>query len=570
MPIALQVRRTPHDLPARTGLLQRAGARRATAQAEKCAANHSPGAAVRAAGEARFEQGFSQVPARRQSEAQTGPAGQAQAAQPGVPPVVRQVLAQRGRPLEPGVRTFMEARFGYDFSRVQVHVDAQAAESARAVNALAYTAGQKVVFGAGQYAPGIGAGQKLLAHELAHVVQQETLGTPPPQAFQLGLPDDPLERQAERAASLASGAPPADLAHAPRPLVQRQPIVQAEGAGSGLGLGLPTLGLVNLPSESAVLEAGETLSAQNPKLIRLAQAFQSLQATSPGAHIELSANLSQAAQMSSARAAEERRSLSGRLAAARDALQSLGVPRDQLDIRPPTAFATSARGQISVDLFKARQPLIVPPSTQPAPGQGTQPQPQPAPGLPNLGDLLTLKFGPLTIELPKSVALKLPIPISTAKKLVIDLQAEASGSFSFSITLDGLRYVRVALKAGAAYDKEKGVTGSAGLQIEMTRTVCSAANPEGLKAKINKAGEDLKKAMQEYSAEPDSDKKLLKLADIGGALGEMYDAVDKAKSACKQVPAATFDFGVKGPLGGGTDPNKPEPSYLGGTITIPF
>ena len=65
-----------------------------------------------------------------------------------------------------------EPRFGYDFSQVRIHTDARAAESARAVNARAYTVGREVVFGAGQYSPGTAAGQRLLAHELTHIVQQ--------------------------------------------------------------------------------------------------------------------------------------------------------------------------------------------------------------------------------------------------------------------------------------------------------------------------------------------------------------------------------------------------------------
>src|SRR5207253_648342 len=69
-------------------------------------------------------------------------------------------------------RSFMEPRFGHDFSQVRVHTDERAAESARSVNALAYTAGQDVVFGGGQYEPGTNEGKKLLAHELTHVVQQ--------------------------------------------------------------------------------------------------------------------------------------------------------------------------------------------------------------------------------------------------------------------------------------------------------------------------------------------------------------------------------------------------------------
>ena len=77
-----------------------------------------------------------------------------------------------GRPLDPATRAYFEPRFGYDFSQVRVHSDTRAAESARSVNALAYTVGSNVVFGAEQYAPASSAGQRLLAHELAHVAQQ--------------------------------------------------------------------------------------------------------------------------------------------------------------------------------------------------------------------------------------------------------------------------------------------------------------------------------------------------------------------------------------------------------------
>ncbi len=89
-----------------------------------------------------------------------------------VPPIVHEVLRSPGQPLDPATRAFMEPRFGYDFSRVQVHTDARAAESARAVNALAYTVGRDVVFGAGQYVPHTTEGERLVAHELMHVVQQ--------------------------------------------------------------------------------------------------------------------------------------------------------------------------------------------------------------------------------------------------------------------------------------------------------------------------------------------------------------------------------------------------------------
>ena len=88
------------------------------------------------------------------------------------PPLIQEVLRSPGKPLDATARAFFEPRFGHDFSAVRVHTDTQAAESARKVNALAYTVGQNIVFAAKQYAPGTARGDKLLAHELAHTVQQ--------------------------------------------------------------------------------------------------------------------------------------------------------------------------------------------------------------------------------------------------------------------------------------------------------------------------------------------------------------------------------------------------------------
>jgi hypothetical protein len=90
------------------------------------------------------------------------------------PPIVEEALRTPGHSLATPVRAFMEPRFGHDFSDVRVHADTGAAASARAVNALAYTVGRDVVFAAGQYTPSTDSGRKLLAHELAHVVQQRT------------------------------------------------------------------------------------------------------------------------------------------------------------------------------------------------------------------------------------------------------------------------------------------------------------------------------------------------------------------------------------------------------------
>ncbi|MGH4004207.1 MAG: eCIS core domain-containing protein [Pseudonocardiaceae bacterium] len=90
------------------------------------------------------------------------------------PPIVHEVLSAPGHSLDPSTRGFMEPRFGHDLSHIRIHTDRKAAESARAVKARAYTVGNDVVFGEGEgeYSPRTLAGQRLLAHELVHTLQQ--------------------------------------------------------------------------------------------------------------------------------------------------------------------------------------------------------------------------------------------------------------------------------------------------------------------------------------------------------------------------------------------------------------
>lgn len=87
-------------------------------------------------------------------------------------PTVRAALSSHGQPLDSETRSFMESRFGHDFSRVRVHADSQASSSAKSMGAAAYTVGESIIFRADQYAPATPPGRRLLAHELAHVVQQ--------------------------------------------------------------------------------------------------------------------------------------------------------------------------------------------------------------------------------------------------------------------------------------------------------------------------------------------------------------------------------------------------------------
>ena len=131
------------------------------------------------------------------------------------PPAVDEVLAQSGQPLDRTTRSLMEARFGYDFGHVRLHADGPAAASARAVDALAYTVGHHVVFAAGSYQQSTSAGQRLLAHELVHTIQQGAGATP----LSSSVPHPARERTAAHSENSHGSAPAASVAGT----IQRQP-----------------------------------------------------------------------------------------------------------------------------------------------------------------------------------------------------------------------------------------------------------------------------------------------------------------------------------------------------------
>jgi hypothetical protein len=110
---------------------------------------------------------------------------------------VLRMLQNRGEPLEEPVRQEMESRFGRDFSNVRVHSGSNAAESAQALQARAYTVGDQIVYGAGQYDPHTHEGRKLLAHELTHVAQQPDGAAPPASdSLRVSDPSEPAEAEA--------------------------------------------------------------------------------------------------------------------------------------------------------------------------------------------------------------------------------------------------------------------------------------------------------------------------------------------------------------------------------------
>ncbi len=184
----------PSFTPVRRGLLQR-----------KCACGGTPGPS-----------GECEACRKKRLQRKSNQPSSSNSHQSEVPPIVHEVLRSPGQPLDRETRAFMEPRFGHDFSNIRVHSDARAAESARAINAHAYTMNQDIVFGTGRYEPERAAGMELLAHELAHSVQQHrATGMPALKKIALGAPDSVEEREATlagqvlgmRAASRAATAP---------------------------------------------------------------------------------------------------------------------------------------------------------------------------------------------------------------------------------------------------------------------------------------------------------------------------------------------------------------------------
>lgn len=133
-----------------------------------------------------------------------GNSAQAEASADLAPPIVHEALQSKGEPLDSATLSRMGRNFGHDFSSVRVHHDGAAARSARAIAASAYTVGSDVVFAQGRYAPHTPGGTHLLAHELAHVIQQGSSARRVGGPIAMGSASDPAEQEADKAAAAAN------------------------------------------------------------------------------------------------------------------------------------------------------------------------------------------------------------------------------------------------------------------------------------------------------------------------------------------------------------------------------
>ena len=139
------------------------------------------------------------------------------------PEVVDRVLDSPGRPLDKATRDYFEPKFGYDLSRIRIHNDAQAAESARVVHAHAYTVGNRIAFAAGRYSPHSTEGRRLLAHELTHVEQQSGAGASVA-PLRAGGAGSLLEQKADGAAApVSANGLGSKVTSVPGQMIQRDP-----------------------------------------------------------------------------------------------------------------------------------------------------------------------------------------------------------------------------------------------------------------------------------------------------------------------------------------------------------
>ncbi|MGO9784012.1 MAG: DUF4157 domain-containing protein [Streptosporangiaceae bacterium] len=190
-------------------------------QVQRCGGVHCP------PGTCGHDQGET---ARRSGDGTPGPAQ--------IPASVAKVLDTPGQALDASTRSDLEERLGHDFGQVRVHTDAQAAQSAHAVHAQAYTIGRHIVMGQGRYQPHTASGTQLLIHELIHVVQQGNPAADTGPARTISDHNDPSEREADqvtRTLTGPSGTP------ASRGVLQRQHATLANGIHQALASPGPPL-----------------------------------------------------------------------------------------------------------------------------------------------------------------------------------------------------------------------------------------------------------------------------------------------------------------------------------------
>jgi outer membrane protein OmpA-like peptidoglycan-associated protein len=270
----------------------------------------------------------------------------------------RFVKPSGGKPMEASARSAAERAYGRDLKDVHVHTGGEAAGNASALHARAFTSGRDIVFGEGEYAPGSSEGRRLIAHELAHVVQQSG-GTSPG----VSTPSDDFERTADCAAEHAVRGEPAklDVTGAP-PALQRQalpslkpPTLLAHAMGSGT--------IDSFVTGSSTLDA-----AQKARIASVAASILSLRESYPGCSVSVTGH-------TDAIGAETNNIVLGqaRADAVRDELAANGVPPEivitdsagEAQLKVPTQAAEARNRRVEIQFEPESRFHVVPELTLP-------------------------------------------------------------------------------------------------------------------------------------------------------------------------------------------------------------
>lgn len=427
-----------------------------------------------------------------------------------VPAEVDQVLRSPGRQLDIASGAAMQRRLGHDFSRVRIHDDAGAAASAAAVEARAYTVGDHVVFGSGEYRPGSPSTERLLAHELTHVIQQRRSSL---------LSDDPqgLETEATRAEhAFARGEAPVPVSASGVTLARDgtsgasdDATAQADAAEAACDIGTLCRLLVHAPAVVNNARINRVFATCHPD-VNPARLIAGSPCLTPNFGLPMLPGASQPAA-------------------------------------PTTAGGTAPRtGGSSGGL-----------------------------SLPSTTIRFNLGPAAFTIDLPTSVAIRLPVPFRGAQRVVFALNASTS-EFSFTATIDAVPHVRIIARAGVT---TSGV-GSAGLTIQTTRSTCSAQDAASARSALQSAGERLRDAIQAVQNPPPvaPDASTLertfdpeiRLGTVVSAIVDLNSAIERARAGCREVPVLSAEFGARGPLTTPAPGETQTPGYIGGSLTLHF
>lgn len=253
------------------------------------------------------------------------------------------------------------------------------------------------------------------------------------------------------------------------------------------------------------------------------------------------------------------------------------------------AYSQCHPGVSPVSLI-AGNPCLTPgfgqPPTAPGPRRthGPVAAPGSSPGAASSGGLslpsTTIRFNlgaaAFTVDLPASLAIRLPVPFRGAERVVFSLNASTDG-FSFRVTINATQHVRIIANAGMTTE---GV-GSAGLTVQTTRTTCQAVSPAAARSALQSAGTRLRDAIQAVQTPPAPDPDASELsrtfapharyAEVVAAVAHLNSEIERIQAPCREVPVASFNFGAQGQLMAPDDPeDRGAPAFIGGSVRVHF